>query len=153
MNNAYILIYEHVPLTQEEASGFCIASQSKDPTPTALKTAVPAHIEREVLNDNLVLLAACRLAERNYMHFILKLLKSMPSKDVLNRRKIRRVTPCSSRGDSNCDSSPASVNSAEKSEESCTSRGEGTDQLISTVKTVATIVCEYIFKVAPVQRL
>lgn len=85
INNAYILIYEHVPLTQEGGSESPVASQSKDPTPAMPRTTVPPHIENAVLNDNLVLLTACRLPERNYMYCILKRLKTMPSKDVLNR--------------------------------------------------------------------
>ena len=148
MNNAYILIYEHVPYDSAEDSSSGVASQSRDACVVESTTAVPPVIEREVLNDNLVLLSACRLAERNYMHFILKLLKTMPSKDDLNRRKMRRVTPCSSRGDSTCDSSSGSVTSSEKpTDESFTSRGEHIDEMITTVKNVASVVCEYIFKV------
>ena len=149
MNNAYILIYEHVPMTAAaENSASAVASDSKDAASMVTQPVVPAHIEREVLIDNLVLLSACRVADRHYMYFILNLLKTMPSKDEINRRKMRRVTTGNRSAESNCDSSSGSVNSSEKSpDDSCSSRGEGTDDLITTTKHVASVACEYIFRV------
>ena len=61
---------------------------------------------------------------------------------------VRGVTPQGRPGDSNDDRSPGSVHSGEKSsDDSCTRRGEGTDQLQTPVKSIASLVCEYIFKV------
>lgn len=146
MNNAYILIYEHVPLPQDDDPNMANTSRYEDLRPVESKTFVPHYIEREVLNDNLVLLAACRLAEKNYMHFILQLLNSLPNKDSINRRKMRRVTPESGHGESNTASSSGSV-SPEKSLDDGAARGENMDETAFMVKSIATIVCEYIFKV------
>lgn len=153
MNNAYILIYEHCSSNEEIESSSMIPTHSQNPIPRALsvsKPLVPPQIEQEVLNDNLTLLSACRIAEKSYMNFILKLLKSIPSKDDLTRRKMRRVTPCGSRGGSNCESSPGSTTSGEKptTEDPIPNhRGERTEDSISTIKNIASVVCEYIFKV------
>lgn len=97
------------------------------------------------MNDNLTLLTSCRLSDKNYMYFMLQLLKQIPRAD----RKLRRVTPSGSKTGSNSDSSVCysdSVNSNEKSStKSVSNRREENHEIVVHV---AKLICEYIFRVS-----
>ncbi|GMH39310.1 hypothetical protein BSKO_07208 [Bryopsis sp. KO-2023] len=145
-NNAYLLIYEQIRRESEEAKADAIVGTNDDVN--LLKKQLPLSIFEEVLIENTRLLSATRVTDRGFMHFMQKLLHTMPN--VPACRKMRRLTPPDSKSGSGSSSgSDAGGQGSEESQDrENSSEGTGRREDAETMaQNIADLVFEYMLRI------